>query len=83
MYQAQQEAELDELQNRENVKKTLPISQIAIFCLLGDNVDSALKTKRRFKQITVLVFCVENCSTSIYRMGRQMSKCLEIHRKQV
>ena len=29
MYQAQQEAELGELQNQENVKTTLPISQIA------------------------------------------------------
>ena len=43
MYQAQQEAELGELQNQENVKTTLPISQIATLHI----EDSALKTKGR------------------------------------
>ena len=59
MYQAQQEAELVEPQNQENVKQLFQSVRSQLFCLLRDIEDSALKTKERVKQRTVLVFSVE------------------------
>ena len=56
MYQAQQDAELGE-QSRQSPKISKKVHNNF---LLGDIEVSALKTKGRVKQRTVLVFFVEN-----------------------
>ena len=68
MYQAQQEAELGELQNQENVKQLFQSVRLQLFCLLGDIEDSALKTKGRVKQRTV--WYSQWKLIHKYRMGR-------------
>ena len=58
MYQAQQEAELGELQNQENVKNIFQSVRLQLFFKIVRL--ETLKTKGRAKQRTVLVFSVEN-----------------------
>lgn len=64
--------------SRKKVRKQLFFKN----CLVGDTEASALKAKGRAKQRTVLGIV---CGKLIhkYRMGRQISTCLGVHRKQI
>lgn len=64
--------------SRKQVQKQLFFKN----CLLGDTKESALEKKGRSKQRAVLsIVCGKHIHK--YRMGRQMSKCLGVHRKQL